>query len=223
MARASNEKTAARAELQRGRILDAAYSCFVEMGFHAAGMAAVSERADMSPGLIYRYFPGGKAEIIQAIIDDQLQCAEEQIASMQAGDHVAAFLACLERREVDRRRMNFPLMLELSALASRDSAIASSVSTFDSRLRTALTAWIASHTRATCGAALSPAEAAARALMFQFLFEGIALRVVREPDIDRPTAEAAIAQLLRAVTAPPSSDPPSDEERQDASTPSRSR
>ena len=48
----------ARAQAQRNRILDAAQKCFAERGFHGAGMALIADTAQMSPGLIYRYFAG---------------------------------------------------------------------------------------------------------------------------------------------------------------------
>jgi len=55
----------ARAAKQRERILDAAEACFIRHGFHAASMAHIAQTADMSAGLIYRYFDG-KAAIVKA-------------------------------------------------------------------------------------------------------------------------------------------------------------
>ena len=60
-----------KADLQRDRILHAAQCCFIEHGFHAASMASIAATAEMSAGLIYRYF-ASKNEIIVAIIDRQL-------------------------------------------------------------------------------------------------------------------------------------------------------
>ena len=57
----------ARAQAQRNRILDAAQKCFAERGFHGAGMALIADTAQMSPGLIYRYF-AGKSELIHGIV-----------------------------------------------------------------------------------------------------------------------------------------------------------
>lgn len=50
-----------RAEKQRQRILAAARRCFVERGFHAASMATIADTAEMSQGLIYRYFESKNA------------------------------------------------------------------------------------------------------------------------------------------------------------------
>ena len=62
----------ARAAKQRERILDAAEVCFIQHGFHAASMAGIAQTADMSAGLIYRYFDS-KAAIVKAIIERHLE------------------------------------------------------------------------------------------------------------------------------------------------------
>ena len=49
-------KAGNRADAQRERILCAALKCFIEHGFHAASMANIAEAAQMSAGLMYRYF-----------------------------------------------------------------------------------------------------------------------------------------------------------------------
>ncbi len=65
------DKAAARTQSQRDRILKAAQQSFIRHGFHAAGMAGIAQAAQMSPGLIYRYFDSKNA-IILAIIERQL-------------------------------------------------------------------------------------------------------------------------------------------------------
>src|SRR5690606_20893936 len=53
-----------RAQAQRARIMAAARKCFVEYGFHAASMGNIAQQADMSAGLIYRYYASKSAIII---------------------------------------------------------------------------------------------------------------------------------------------------------------
>ncbi len=53
-----------RAEAQRDRILCAALKCFIEHGFHAASMANIAETAQMSAGLMYRYFDNKNAIVL---------------------------------------------------------------------------------------------------------------------------------------------------------------
>ena len=74
--------SAARANEQRGRILDAALTCFAREGFHAATVQDIVEESGLSPGAIYGYFKG-KTEIAMAI--------------------------AAERHAMERRRMEFAL------------------------------------------------------------------------------------------------------------------
>jgi TetR/AcrR family transcriptional regulator, transcriptional repressor of aconitase len=62
--------TAARADAQRGRILDAALTCFAREGFHAATMQDIVAESGLSPGAIYGYFKG-KTEIVTAIASER--------------------------------------------------------------------------------------------------------------------------------------------------------
>jgi TetR/AcrR family transcriptional regulator, transcriptional repressor of aconitase len=74
--------SAARANEQRGRILDAALTCFAREGFHAATIQDIVAESGLSPGAIYGYFKG-KTEIAMAIAS--------------------------ERHAMERRRMEFAL------------------------------------------------------------------------------------------------------------------
>jgi AcrR family transcriptional regulator len=49
-----------------------ALKCFIEHGFHAASMANIAEAAQMSAGLMYRYFDNKNA-IVLAIVERQLE------------------------------------------------------------------------------------------------------------------------------------------------------
>jgi AcrR family transcriptional regulator len=45
-----------RADVTRGRLLDAALAVFLERGYHAATLQEVTERADLGTGTLYLYF-----------------------------------------------------------------------------------------------------------------------------------------------------------------------
>ena len=49
--KARSSKAEARTQAQRERILCAAQQCFIEFGFHAAGMAKIAETAGMTEAL----------------------------------------------------------------------------------------------------------------------------------------------------------------------------
>src|SRR3982751_253329 len=53
---------------RRCQILDAALVCFAKRGFHQASMHDISAEADISVGLIYRYFENKEA-VISAMAD----------------------------------------------------------------------------------------------------------------------------------------------------------
>ncbi len=59
-------------ESRRRQILEAASECFSHEGFHQTSMQDICERAELSPGALYRYFKG-KDQIIAAICDEHHQ------------------------------------------------------------------------------------------------------------------------------------------------------
>jgi AcrR family transcriptional regulator len=60
-----------RAAARRQHVLDAARRCFLANGFHATSMQDILREAQMSPGNLYRYFPG-KDAIVLAIVEATL-------------------------------------------------------------------------------------------------------------------------------------------------------
>ena len=123
----------ARAARQRERILDAAECCFIQHGFHAASMAHIAQTAEMSAGLIYRYFDS-KAAIVKAIIERHLESEHHRkICQLNSAEDISR--AVLETFESWRRRddpkLNAVLMLELTAESTRDAEIARAVRSKD--------------------------------------------------------------------------------------------
>jgi AcrR family transcriptional regulator len=55
---------------RRQAILDAALAVFADKGYAGATLDEVAERAEFCKGTLYNYFPGGKEEILFALIDD---------------------------------------------------------------------------------------------------------------------------------------------------------
>jgi len=181
-----------RAAAQRDRILGAARQCFIEHGFHAASMASIAEAADMSAGLIYRYFDSKNA-IILAIIERQLAEKRADIAALQPGADFAQRVRDLvaKWRGGDVRTMNPTLFLEMSALASRDPQIASALRESDRVTRSDFAIWLVQRA-ASGGVQMSATDAETRAFALQCLIEGLAVRIVREPDL----SEHMLADML---------------------------
>jgi AcrR family transcriptional regulator len=57
-----------KAELRR-EIIDAAFDCFAEQGYHATGIADIAARLGIGHGTFYRYFEN-KRDIVEHVIDD---------------------------------------------------------------------------------------------------------------------------------------------------------
>ena len=194
-------KAEARVEAQRARILDAAQQCFIEHGFHGASMANIAETAEMSAGLIYRYFEN-KSAIILAIVEAQLELLREEI-QLNTQPDLPQLMADNYGRSCakDQRGMNSVLLLEISAEATRDPQIAIALDDYDAAVRQALCEWLA-RSEADGGHDLSAAAAPRRALMLQCLFEGLKLRETREPNLDRALLLEALQEVVPLMLKP---------------------
>jgi AcrR family transcriptional regulator len=193
------DKAAARAEMQRDRILKAAQQSFIKHGFHAAGMAGIAAAAGMSPGLIYRYF-ANKNAIILAIIERQLAEKSANIDSLQHqpdwDERIRKLFQGWQRG--DDTLMNAALFLEMSAEATRDPQIAQALAAADAQARQRFLAWMRDHARSQ-GASPDDDELQARALSLQSFIEGLAIRAVREPDFDVAGVVAAARLVVPAL------------------------
>lgn len=56
-------------QARRQAMLDAAQSVFAEKGFGLTSIDEIASRAEFGKGTIYNYFPGGKEEILFALLD----------------------------------------------------------------------------------------------------------------------------------------------------------
>lgn len=68
-------------ESRRERILEAALSAFGELGFEAASMASIAERAELGVGTLYNYFPS-KGELLLGLVESRSGIAESEMAEI---------------------------------------------------------------------------------------------------------------------------------------------
>ena len=191
-----------RAEVQRERILCAAQKCFIERGFHAASMANIAEAAQMSAGLMYRYFEN-KSAIVRAIVERQLQEGRAQIAQLHTSADLAAgvlqtYNLWLAR---DPSVMNPALFLEMSAEATRDPQIAAALQDSDERIFEALQAWMV-RGRDDRGLGLPPDIAARRAQLLMQFVNGLAVSAVRRPSQDPAAMQDVIEKFVSRLVTP---------------------
>ena len=199
---AARPPTATRAALQRERILEAAEKCFIESGFHAASMAQIAQTAELSAGLIYRYFDS-KAMIVTAIIERHLEtdgtCAIGRLNSPE--DVCDAMLDLFECwRRGDDPKMNAGLFLDLTAECTRDPLIARVVRDKDRLVGDGLAQVVRRIARAR-GVVLSNAAARDRTMLLQCLMEGLASRVVRDPKLRRSSLKPMLQRVIDVLLA----------------------
>jgi AcrR family transcriptional regulator len=189
-------KTEARTQAQRERILAAAHACFIRQGFHAASMATIAETAGMSPGLIYRYFENKNA-IILSIIERQLADARSDIATLRSDtDFVSLFSGLFEKwKSEDPELMSPALMLEMTAEASRDPQIGKALAESDKVTGSDFNTWL-SQTARLEGQKPAEADLKARAFALRCLIGGLAIRAIREPDVEKAVLQDSLKLML---------------------------
>jgi len=74
-------------ELRR-EIIDAAFECFAERGYHATGIADIAARLGIGHGTFYRYFDN-KRDIVDRVIDDLIERIVAALAADNAPDAVS--------------------------------------------------------------------------------------------------------------------------------------
>lgn len=193
-------RTSDRAQAQKDRILNAAEKAFIEHGFHAAGMALIAAEAEMSPGLIYRYYPG-KHEIILAIIERQLEENRAGIRELyNSGLDVAQAMyeTYTQWCSTDPQVMNAALFAETSAEATRSASLAEAVAQSDAAVRDDLARWLAAP-RTEGGAGLAPALAQTGAMSMLLFVNGLAVHAIRRPGCDDEAVKAAIQHYVKGL------------------------
>jgi AcrR family transcriptional regulator len=79
------------AESRTAEILDAAWRCFARRGYHQTTMQDIAAEVDLTPGALYRYYPGKEA-ILKAISDRSLTEDSTQMAGARtaAGEPIGS-------------------------------------------------------------------------------------------------------------------------------------
>lgn len=194
---------AERARVQRDRILDAAQRCFSERGFHGASMAMIADTAQMSPGLIYRYF-AGKSELIHGIVSRQVELLADDLEALESGTRdpvdgiVENYEYCVTRNREDASttcHLDATLVLEIVAESSRDPVIAEALDLLDQRISHGLGQWLA-RAAGQRGTQVSPELLQARTLILRALLDGLKMRQARDPELDLAMLRRGLQDVL---------------------------
>jgi AcrR family transcriptional regulator len=188
---------ASRAEARRTQVRTAAAECFRLHGFHGTSIAQISKAAGMSTGHIYHYFENKEA-IIADIVAQDLERLLKLTAELRAARDVKA--AMIERA-VEGVQANLDpgtagLQLEIVAEAARNPHIAEIVRAADRQCRDSLAETIRA-LRQTAGHRDSAATLAGMVEAISAMFEGLRIRAIRNPDIDRDV----VVRMFRSMVS----------------------
>ncbi len=196
-----------RTHRQCERILGAAERCFIEHGFHAASMSTIAEAADMSPGLIYRYFEN-KSAIVLAIMQRQLEIDRANMATLQTGCELGERIQNMYNRlsVADPTLMSPVLFLETVAHIHRDAQIAGAIGLSYEQSDREFGGWIR-RTLEADGRTVTDQDVQARLLILRSFVEGLAIRSLRAPGPDTDALPEALKLLLPTLLPLPSNAP----------------
>lgn len=190
-----------RAAAQRDRILTAAQACFTEHGFHGASIAQIADTAEMSPGLIYRYFKN-KHAIILGIVERQLEWILEDLAAgnLRDSDPVDTLVDGYRGKPILRSArctIEPALFLEIVAESSRDADVARALQHFEDSLQHAAQDWLSKV--GFSENSTDDANLHARTFALRCFIDGLKVRQVREPDIDPAILRAALVHAFASL------------------------
>lgn len=192
-----------RAEARREQIRIAAAECFRKHGFHGTSIAQISKFAGMSPGHIYHYFENKEA-IIAEIVAWDLARVLTLIAELRSARNVQDAMIARAAEGVAEHLDpgTAALRLEIAAEAARNPHIAEIVRAADSRSRAGLTETVRSLRRAA-GHSDSAGTIGAMVEVIAAMFEGLQIRSVRNPGLDRDRVTRIYQRLLSDLFTQP--------------------
>jgi AcrR family transcriptional regulator len=198
--RDSLESEPDKGELRRQQVLNAAAECFRKEGFHGSSIARISQAAGMSPGHIYHYF-ANKEAIVEAIARrEESEMAEllRKLEQDRAGGDLAARLS---RQVADTvTRFSDPahvgLFLELAAEAARNRAVRRILQRSDDTLIQEIVALAG---RVGIPAGMDAADLQLRIKLISAMFNGLMVRGVVDPALDRQGLTRLINQVVRVL------------------------
>jgi AcrR family transcriptional regulator len=188
-----------RAQSRRTQVLDAAAVCFARSGFHGASMAEISKQAGMSAGHIYNYFDN-KDAIIMAFVGMRMEHVNTQLGVVETQDDPLEYMVQNIAEAVDLHLdpAFWGMSLEIFAEASRNPTIATALRCADAGARGQLHALI-QRGRAQRGLAADDATVDGRAEAMIAMYNGLPLRALHHPDLDRASVVTAFQVAMRAI------------------------
>lgn len=187
-----------RAAVRRAQVLKAATECFRLYGFHSTSIVQISKAAGMSVGHIYHYFENKEA-IIAGIVEQDLQqvlmFCERIRQGSAGGDLIEAMVDDLKHIKQDLHDQDIPLTLEVVAEAARNPAVAAIVQAADRTVQLRFRELLAEALQLR-GLEIDESECTGMIEALSALFDGLAIRLVRNPQLDPETCVPALRSLV---------------------------
>jgi AcrR family transcriptional regulator len=186
-----------RSETRRQQILEAASECFRRYGFHGASMATISKAAGMSVGHIYHYFENKEA-IIGAIVERDVQDVMTLFEDINRSDDILDAMTGRADHGFDCHVDTelAALALEIAAEAARNPKVAAIVQEAD-RVKRRVIMELLSKGLAARGKILTSEELEARLEVVASLFEGLSIRTIRNPGLNREKTLSTLRRVLQ--------------------------
>lgn len=112
-----------RSTKRRQEIIQAAKKLFAEQGYHSTSTRSINQAIGAADGLLYHYFPRGKQQLLETIIQELLMSKMEQVRSLlttiPAAIELEAFLYLAGRtilEHINRDPAVFALVLREKAV-----------------------------------------------------------------------------------------------------------
>lgn len=115
-----------RAELTRQRILEAAAQVFAEYGYSAGTTNRIAERAKISIGSLYQYYPNKDAILVE-LMTEHLDDGMAATRSQETPETIEAIIRTFVRTAVEQHREDPRLLRVLLEQAPRAPELASKV------------------------------------------------------------------------------------------------
>ncbi|MFA7505634.1 MAG: TetR/AcrR family transcriptional regulator [Burkholderiaceae bacterium] len=184
------------ADMRRRQILDAAGACFARRGFHGASMAEIARTFGMSAGHIYNYF-ASKEAIIEALVERDLETALDRIDELRSAAEIHQAMVAGVAEGVQNTVARSSLDLEIVAEAARNPGVAATVRSMDAALRARLKEVVG--TIYPASAQVEERELEAKIELMLAIFDGLTVRVVRNPDFDRDGVVREVQWIVREM------------------------
>ncbi|MDR2880527.1 MAG: TetR/AcrR family transcriptional regulator [Azoarcus sp.] len=192
-----------RAAARRTQILDAAAQCFRAYGFHGASISSISRQAGMSVGHIYHYFENKEA-IIAAIVQRDLDRLSTLWDQLRASHDVRETMVELSTEGVKDVMDTFSagLRLEIVTEAARNPEVARIVRAANGYC---MASWAETLRLARQAGGKNDDEEtfAAMVEIIASMFEGLMVRAIRNPAINREHMAVIVQRVMRQIIASP--------------------